>query len=101
MKAPVVSDVQMPMARERRGSSIVPVMSARELGTRKAPAAPCTARDTMRNVVSGESATATEATPNPMRPILSTRIRPYASLTAPATRMSAPRVMRYESTAHC
>lgn len=38
--APVVAAVQMPIARERSGSTIVDVMRASELGTRNAPAAP-------------------------------------------------------------
>lgn len=92
--AAVVEAVQMPMARERRGSTIVEVMRASELGTRKAPAAPCAARAMTRKTASGASATAMDATPKAMRPMRRTRMRPNASLTAPATRMSALRVMR-------
>ncbi len=76
-------------------------MRARELGTRNAPAAPCAARATIRNSGSGARATATDATPNPMSPMRITSTRPNASLTEPATRISAPSVIRYESTTHC
>ena len=72
----------------------VEVIKASELGTRKAPAAPCTARAAISTSGFGAAAIATEAMPKPMRPMRSTSLRPYASLTDPATRISALSVMR-------
>ena len=74
--APVVSAVHSPIARERTGSAIVEVMSARELGTRNAPATPWTARAAISSSIEGAAATATDAMPNPMRPMRSTSRRP-------------------------
>jgi hypothetical protein len=92
--AVVVIAVQIPIARPCAAPRNVAVMSARELGTRNAPAAPWSARATMRNSAVGANAMATLVTPNPMTPMRITSARPYASLTDPATRMSAPRVIR-------
>ena len=74
--AVVVPAVQMPIARLCAAPRKFDVMSASELGTRKAAAAPCTARATIRNSDVGDAATAIDAMPNPMRPIRSTRTRP-------------------------
>jgi hypothetical protein len=48
----------------------------------------------IRNSGSGAAAIAIEAMPNPISPIRITRMRPKASLTDPASRMRALRVMR-------
>ena len=88
--APVVIAVQRPIARPCAGPRNVDVIRASELGTRNAPAAPCAARAMMRKSGSGAAATAIEAMPKPTSPMRRTRMRPNASLTDPATRMSAP-----------
>ena len=74
--ADVVIAVQMPIARLCAGPVKFEVMSASELGTRNAPAAPCTARATMRNSALGAAAIAIEAMPKPMSPMRSTSTRP-------------------------
>ena len=92
--APVVNDVHVPIAFACAAPENVEVMSARELGTRNAPAAPCTSRAMTRISGSGARAIATEATPNPTSPIRSTSARPKASLTDPASSIRAPSVIR-------
>ena len=99
--AVVVIAVHMPIARPWAAPRKVEVISASELGTRNAAAAPWKPRAMMRNSGSGAAATAIEAMPKPIRPMRMTRMRPNASLTEPATRIRAPKVIRYESTTHC
>ena len=49
----------------------------------------------------GDAAIAIDAMPNSTSPMRITRMRPYTSLSDPATRMSDPSVIRYASTTHC
>ncbi len=74
--APVVSAVHVPMALARATPEKWALMSASELGTRKAPAAPWSMRAMTRVSGSGATVMITEAMPNPMRPMRMTRSRP-------------------------
>lgn len=94
MEAMLVAAVQMPIARAWAAPRNVDVINASELGTRNAPAAPCTARKPTTSSTVGARAMAVEATANPTRPTRSTRARPSESLTEPATRISEPSVTR-------
>lgn len=70
------------------------MISASELGTRIAPAAPWSIRATISTSAVGASAQSSEVTPKPIRPIVMLRARPIRSASEPATRISAPRVIR-------
>lgn len=89
-----VSPVQMPIARPRAVPSNSLVMIASDEGTSRAPATPWMPRAMTRNVGSGAAAIATDASPNSTSPTRRMRMRPNASDSDPATRMSAPRVTR-------
>ena len=94
MPAMPVQPVQTPIARPWAGPVNVEVMSARELGTRRAAAAPCRIRATTRAAPHGATAHAREVIPNQIRPTRRTRTRPKVSESEPATRMRAPRESR-------
>ena len=100
-KAADVHAVQMPIAFACVAPRWVLMMSASELGTSSAPATPCAARATMSSSAVGARPHAIEVTPKPMSPMRRMATRPKRSLSEPASRMSAPRVMRYASTTHC
>ena len=72
----LVHAVHCPMAFDCAASRNVEMISASELGTRSAPAMPCTPRSTMRNSAVGEIAMSSDATPNAMSPTRSTTMRP-------------------------
>ena len=90
----VVIAVQMPMARALAAPRNVDMMSASELGTSSAPAMPWKTRAMISTSGFGAPAIAIEVRPKPINPMRITRSRPYASLSDPASKMSAPSVMR-------
>ncbi len=69
-------------------------MSASELGTSSAPAIPCSPRDTMKPLRLIATAQSSEVTPKPISPMRRITIRPSTSESEPASRISAPSVMR-------
>ena len=89
-----VQPVQVPIARACAASLKLAMISANELGTNKAPAAPWAARSAITISTVGATAMAAEVSPNPIRPQRRTRRRPKASESAPAIRIRAPRVIR-------
>jgi hypothetical protein len=71
-----VPDAHSPMARPRASPSKAAVMIDRLAGTSTAPKAACTIRAPMRISIVGASPQATDAMPNPTRPIWNMRRRP-------------------------
>jgi len=93
-KAMPVQAVQVPIAFPCAGPSKCEMMSAIELGTKSAPATPCSARAAMRRPASGASAHMIDVAANPTRPAANTRRRPNRSESDPAIKMSDPSVSR-------
>ena len=85
----LVAAAQMPKARPRSAPSKVALISASEVGTRKAPKAPWTRRPRIRISMVGARPQASEAAPKPARPMTKKRRRPYRSASAPARMRSA------------
>ncbi len=71
-----VAAAQIPNARLRAGSTNVAVMIDSEQGTRSAPAAPWSTRNTTSSSRLGDSPHRIEVRPKPARPIMKTRRRP-------------------------
>ena len=77
------------MPRPRSAPSKFALISASDVGTSSAPNAPCTSRATMSSSMFGASPQASDARPNPARPMMNKRLRPYRSASAPARISSA------------
>jgi hypothetical protein len=94
MNAAVVPAVHWPMALARAVPSKYEVISASELGTSRAPATPCRAREMTRTSAVGANAHISDVRPKPNSPTRRIRIRPSTSDSDPARRMREPRVIR-------
>src|SRR5579884_889957 len=89
IKAIPVQAVQLPMALACAAPAIELIIKAKELGTNKAPAIPCTARKMTKAVDEGARAQSSEAMPKPISPTVKMRRRPNKSDSDPAIKMRA------------
>jgi hypothetical protein len=76
MVVPAEAPAQMPKARPCSSPSNVAVMMASDPGTRIAPAAPCSTRNTMSSSMFGAMPHSSDVTPNATSPMENIRFRP-------------------------